>query len=75
MTTDDIPGINEPAMYDGHPIVTPIQRWTMVQKMELLDTHPLFTGRCPNCEIPMQETEPPRVHWDCTRCDWVDDRI
>ena len=66
---------DEPATYDGYPIVTPIQRWTTVQKLELLDTHPMFTGRCPNCEIPMLQTEPPRLHWDCERCGWVDDRV
>lgn len=45
------------------------------QRLALLDWHPLFTGRCPNCEIPIRQTTPPRVHWDCGACGWVDDSV
>ena len=47
----------------------------LVQRLELLDSHPLFTGRCPNCEMPLLQTDPPRVHWDCEYCGWVDDSV
>jgi hypothetical protein len=46
------------------------QKLTNEQRLELLDTHPLFTGRCPNCEIPPHQAQPPRVHWDCEYCGW-----
>ena len=45
------------------------------EKLALLDWHPMFTGRCPNCEMPLHQTDPPRVHWDCEHCGWVDDSI
>ena len=45
------------------------------EQLELLDTHPLFTGRCPRCEMPLLQTDPPRVHWDCGRCGWMDDSV
>ncbi|EKU96969.1 hypothetical protein Lepto7375DRAFT_0899 [Leptolyngbya sp. PCC 7375] len=45
------------------------------QQLALLDWHPLFTGRCPNCEMPIRETTPPRVHWDCHECGWMDDSV
>lgn len=61
--------------YAGELILEPIQRLTNAQRLELLDTHPLFTGRCPSCEMPVHETQPPRVHWDCEHCGWVDDSI
>ena len=48
---------------------------TTEERLELLDTHPLFTGRCPNCEMPITETTPPRVHWDCEECSWKDDSV
>jgi hypothetical protein len=45
------------------------------EQLYLLDTHPLFTGRCPACEMPLIQTDPPRVHWDCEHCGWVDDSV
>jgi hypothetical protein len=42
--------------------------------VERLDSDPLFTGRYPDCEMPLLQTDPPRVHWDCD-CGWVDDSV
>ncbi|ASC73670.1 hypothetical protein XM38_046420 [Halomicronema hongdechloris C2206] len=50
--------------YADELILDPIQRLTNAQRLELLDTHPLFTGRCPKCESPIPQTDPPRIHWD-----------
>ena len=38
--------------YNGELILQPRQLWTREEQMELLDTHPMFTGRCPQCEMP-----------------------
>lgn len=66
----------EGASYDGDDLVLdPVQQMTMEQRLDLLDSHPLFTGRCPHCEMPLRQTEPPRVHWDCDHCGWVDDSV
>jgi len=43
--------------------------------LELLDTHPLFTGLCPQCEHPFPKYERPPVHWDCAECGWMDDSV
>lgn len=48
---------------------------TVQEKLEILETHPFFTGRCPNCEMPYPEFDTPPVHWDCERCGWVDDTV
>ncbi len=61
--------------YGGELVLEPVQQMTMEQRLELLDSHPLFTGRCPSCEMPLPQTEPPRVHWDCEHCGWVDDSV
>jgi hypothetical protein len=61
--------------YDGELILDPVQRLTLEQRLELLDTHPLFTGRCPNCERPIALGLAGQVHYDCGHCGWVDDSI
>ena len=61
--------------YGGELVLEPVQQVTVEQRLDLLDTHPLFTGRCPNCEMPIRQTDPPRVHWDCPDCGWVDDSV
>jgi hypothetical protein len=61
--------------YNGELILQPRQRWTPEQQLELLDTHPLFTGRCPRCEMTYPKYETPPVHWDCSECGWMDDSV
>ncbi|MHC5771800.1 MAG: hypothetical protein ACYTXI_41030 [Nostoc sp.] len=41
----------------------PQQRWTQQQKLELLDWHPMFTGRCPQCGASFDRNYTSRVHW------------
>ena len=63
----------EPFYYDCS---APVSNYlTPEEKLELLDTHPLFTGRCPRCEMPYPRYEKPPVHWDCNQCGWVDDSV
>ena len=57
--------------YAGDWIPQPFPRLQPEEQQALLDEHPLFTGRCPNCEMPVREKEPPRVHWDCEHCGWI----
>ena len=61
--------------YNGELILQPRQRWAPEQQLDLLDTHPLFTGRCPRCERPFPQYETPPVHWDCLACGWMDDSV
>ena len=67
--------MKEVPTYNGEPIPAPIDRWSIEEKLALLDWHPIFTGRCPHCEHPISLPEPPAVHWDCQNCDWVDDTV
>ncbi len=60
--------------YNGELIVQPQQRWTREEQLELLDWHPMFTGRCPTCELPFPRYEKTPVHWDCP-CGWSDDTV
>lgn len=61
--------------YADELILDPVERLTMEQRLGLLDTHPLFTGRCPNCERAIVRAIAGRVHWDCEYCGWVDDSV
>ena len=54
---------------------TPGSAGHALQQLELLDTHPLFTGRCPQCEMTYPQYETPPVHWDCPECGWMDDSV
>ena len=61
--------------YNGELILQPKQRWTPEEQLERLDYHPMFTGRCPNCEMPFDMKNTPPVHWDCKQCGWMDDSV
>ena len=60
--------------YNGELILQPQQRWTQEEMLDLLDHHPIFTGRCPRCLRSFPQYERPPVHWDC-ECGWMDDTI
>lgn len=60
--------------YGGELVLQPEQRLSLLQRWELLDWHPLFTGRCPQCEKPLRVGSP-SVHWDCDSCGWQDDSV
>jgi hypothetical protein len=61
--------------YNGEIILQPQQHRTQQQQLELLDTHPLFTGKCPQCGYEFDRDWSARVHWDCSECDWMDDSV
>lgn len=60
--------------YAGELILQPKQRWTPEEQLELLDTHPIFTGCCPACKRQFPRYDRPPVHWDC-QCGWMDDTV
>lgn len=60
--------------YAGELILQPQKRWTQKEQLELLDTHPMFTGKCPACNQQFPEYEKPSIHWDCP-CGWIDDTV
>lgn len=60
--------------YAGELILQPQQRWTQEEQLALLDTHPMFTGKCPACSQQFPKYEKPPIHWDCP-CGWIDDTV
>jgi len=65
----------EDSFYNGELIPESHNRLTREEQWELLETHPLFTGRCPQCVYTFSQEEPPAVHWDCPSCGWVDESV
>ncbi len=63
------------SFYNGELILQSRQRWTQQEQLQLLDVHPLFTGRCPECEARIERDYSARVHFDCIECGWMDDSV
>lgn len=59
--------------YAGDWIPETTSHLTTEERLELLDTHPLFIGVCPQCGQTFLAE--PTVHWDCDICGWVDDSV
>ncbi|MGG6270656.1 hypothetical protein ACQ4M3_38960 [Leptolyngbya sp. AN03gr2] len=62
---------DDSAMYAGEVVIS-ARRWTTQQQLEWLDTHPLFTERCPRCERSMKFGSRSSKHWQCDHCGWTD---
>ena len=63
--------------YGDELIANRPSRYTPEQQLEILDSHPFFTGVCPNCGYRFDKNNPPKVHWDCPNpdCGWMDDSV
>ena len=63
------------AWHDGELIRIQSPQLRQEEQLEILDSHPLFTGVCPQCGHSFDRAVPPLVHWDCPGCGWVDDSV
>lgn len=61
--------------YGGELIPNRRSRLTPEEQLEILETHPFFTGVCPRCGYEFDKINPPEVHWDCPSCGWIDDSV
>lgn len=48
-------------------------RYTSQEQLEILDSHPFFTGTCPQCGHKFESSPLPHALWHCPRCDWMED--
>ena len=61
------------AYYAGELVLQPTHYLTTAERLEILETHPFFTGVCPECgETIWGEGF---VHYDCDACGFKDDLI
>jgi hypothetical protein len=63
------------AYYNGKLILDSAGYLTTAERLELIETHPLFTGICPKCKKAIAGSN--RIHWDCPnqKCDWIDNSV
>lgn len=72
---DDLWFPYRPGWYAGEPVPAPSSTLKIQEQLDLLDSHPLFTGCCPECRRHFDRSNPPVVHWDCHRCGWKDNSV
>ncbi len=58
------------------PKIPLCDRYTREEQLEILNTHPFFTGICPQCRHKFEQDNLP-VHFDCpnAECGWIDDSV
>lgn len=61
--------------YGGDLIENRPSRYTSQEQLEILDSHPFFTGICPQCSHKFESSPPPHAPWHCPQCDWMDDSM
>jgi hypothetical protein len=55
------------AYYNGALVLGSSAYLTTADRPELIDTHPLFTNKCPSCGFVFAEA--PAIYWDCPNPD------
>jgi hypothetical protein len=67
------------AHYDGRLVPQPEHYLTTAERLEILETHPLFTGVCPDCGGAIashpESAGEGLFHHDCDRCRWKDESV
>uniref|UniRef100_B8HWA2 Uncharacterized protein n=1 Tax=Cyanothece sp. (strain PCC 7425 / ATCC 29141) TaxID=395961 RepID=B8HWA2_CYAP4 len=58
-----------------HPITQVLARLSRSEQLEVMQTHPLFTGKCPCCGSRVPHHSLPPARWDCHDCGWEDDAL
>ena len=61
------------AYYAGELVLQPTHYLTTAERLEILETHPFFTGVCPECGETIWGEG--LVHYDCQNCGFRDDLI
>ena len=75
--TDYVNGelVMKESYYNGELIKQPQQRFSKEEMLYLIDTHPLFTNTCPNCNYEFEKQDSPSTHYNCPECGWDDSDI
>ncbi|MDV3002567.1 MAG: hypothetical protein N5P05_004222 (plasmid) [Chroococcopsis gigantea SAG 12.99] len=58
--------------YGGELIPERLSRKTREEQLQILDTHPFFTGVCPQCAEVFSTSPTHGVKWQCDRCGWLE---
>ncbi|ABW32899.1 hypothetical protein [Acaryochloris marina] len=62
------------AFYEGDQLIIDWAGYlTSSERLEVLVSHPYFSGICPKCGARFGDSRP--IHYDCRECGWIDDSI
>jgi predicted RNA-binding Zn-ribbon protein involved in translation (DUF1610 family) len=61
------------AYYGGELVLQPEHYLTTAERLEMLNTHPFFTGICPKCGETIAGAA--LVDYDCEGCGWRDESV
>jgi hypothetical protein len=56
-----------------HPLTHVLARLSRSEQLQVMQTHPLFTGKCPCCGTSISTTVQSTHQLNCHSCGWVDD--
>ena len=57
--------------YNGELIKQPRKRLSKEERLYLINTHPVFTNICPNCNYEFKNQDSPKTY-NCPECGWND---
>lgn len=63
----------EGASYYNGELILHTPKYSREEQFRILDTHPFFTGICPNCQYDFGGIYLLKDEWKCPNCSWVDD--
>lgn len=58
--------------YQEHSLTHFLARLSPAEQLQVIMTHPFFTGQCPKCRQDFRCPSFPPSSWDCAHCGWVD---
>ncbi len=59
--------------YQSHPLTEVLSRLNPAEQLQVIVTHPFFTGKCPQCGYQFPLVHSTSAHCNCPECEWVDD--
>jgi hypothetical protein len=55
-----------------HPLTHVLAQLSRSEQLEVMQTHPLFTGKCPCCDASLPVSKQAPTQLNCDHCGWVD---
>lgn len=58
--------------YKHDTLTQVLSRLTRAEQLQVIITHPFFTGQCPQCQHKFAGIDLDLIDWHCVWCGWVD---
>ncbi len=57
--------------YQEHPLTHFLAQLSPAEQLQVMMTHPFFTGQCPQCRHDFRGLSFSPASWDCSHCGWM----